>query len=124
MDHSGTVNPYMTAYYAYVDLVLAQSIDRELPLWFRHGFSGVLSNTIVRDDHILLGAPIPWQLEILRERPLLPLSKLLAVTRRSPEVLEADRREIFDAETWAFVHFLMFGEERRRAEKLVRTRSS
>lgn len=94
VDDRGTVNPYITAYFSYVDLVLAQSIDRDLPLWFRRGFTGVLSNTIVRDDHILLGAPIPWQLQILRERPVLPLTKLLAVTRQSPEAIEADRFQL------------------------------
>jgi hypothetical protein len=118
VDDSGTVNPYVTAYFSYVGLVLGQSIDRELPLWFDRGFTGVLSNTIVRDDHVLLGAPIPWELRILRERPLLPLPKLLAVTRQSPDAVEADRREVYDAETWAFVHFLMFGEQGRHAEKL------
>ena len=70
---------------SYVGLLLAQSIDRDLPLWFHHGFAAVLSNTLVRDDHVLLGAPIPWNLQVLRERPLLPLSKLLAVTRQSPD---------------------------------------
>jgi hypothetical protein len=118
VDDSGTVNPYITAYASYVGLVLAQSVDRELPLWFHRGFTGVLSNTIVRDNHILLGAHIPWDLQILRERPLLPLSKLLTITRESREATEADRREVYDAETWAFVHFLMFGEQGKRAEKL------
>ncbi len=118
VDDAVTVNPYVTAYASYVSMVLAQSIDHELPLWFHRGFTGVLSNTIVRDDHVLLGALIPWKLQTLRERPLLPLSKLLTVTRLSPETIEADRREVYDAETWAFVHFLMFGEQGKRAERL------
>ena len=37
----------------YIDMVLGQSIGRDLPLWFRRGFTEVLSNTIVADDHIL-----------------------------------------------------------------------
>jgi TPR repeat protein len=118
VEDRGTINPYLTAYGSYIDLVLGQSIGRDLPLWFRRGFTGVLSNTIVRDDHILLGAPIPWELQILRERPLILLPRLLTITRQSPEANEADKREVFDAETWAFVHFLMFGEGGARAEKL------
>ena len=118
VDDRGTINPYITAYFSYVGLILDQSIDRDLPLWFQRGFTGVLSNTIVRDDHILLGAPIPWELQILRERPLFLLPKLLAVTRSSPEATQANPREVFDAETWAFVHFLMFGEEGKRAPQL------
>jgi tetratricopeptide (TPR) repeat protein len=118
VEQQGTINPYITAYASYIDLVLGQSIAGDLPLWFRRGFTSVLSNTIVRDDEIFIGAPIPWELQILRERPLLLLPKLLSVTRTSPEYTEATRREVYDAETWAFVHFLMFGDEGARSEKL------
>ena len=100
-------------------MVLGQSIGRDLPLWFRRGFTEVLSNTIVADDHILFGAPIPSELQILRERQLLLLPKLLTITRQSPEEKEATRREVFDAECWAFVHFLMFGDEGARSPKLA-----
>jgi hypothetical protein len=118
VDDRGTINPYITAYWSYVGLVLHQSVAGDMPLWFTRGFTGVLSNTIVRDDHILLGAPIPWELRILRERSLLLLPKLLAVTRKSPEAIHADPRQVYDAETWAFVHFLMFGDQGKRAGAL------
>ena len=119
VEDRGTLNPYRTAYWSYIDMVLGQSIGRDLPLWFRRGFTEVLSNTIVRDDHILVGAPIPSELQILRERQLLLLPKLLTITRQSPEEKEAARREVFDAECWAFVHFLMFGDEGVRSPKLA-----
>jgi tetratricopeptide (TPR) repeat protein len=118
VEDRGTINPYLASYASYISLVLRQSVSRPLPAWFEHGFTGVLSNTIVRESDILLGAPIPWHLQTLRQRPALTLVKLLAVSRQSPDVTEADRREVFDAETWALVHFLMFGEEGRYAAKL------
>ena len=118
VEQQGTINPYITAYASYIDLVIGQSLGPDLPLWFRRGFTGVISNTIVRDDHILFGAPIPWKLEILRDRAMLTLPKLLSVTRQSREDKEADKRDVFDAESWAFVHFLMFGDEGARADKL------
>ena len=118
VEQQGTINPYITAYASYIGLVLDQSLSPDVPLWFRRGFTGVISNTIVRDDHLLFGAPIPWELKILNERPLLTLPKLLSVTRQSPEAREADKRDVFDAEAWAFVHFLMFGDEGARANKL------
>jgi tetratricopeptide (TPR) repeat protein len=115
IDTKGTINPYLTAYSSYVSLVLSQSFDRELPQWFLRGFSDVLGNTVVKDDHLLLGAPTPWSLDILRGRPLLTLSKLLAATRLSRELTEAERRQVFDAEAWALVHFLMFGDNGKRS---------
>ena len=94
VDDRGTINPYLTAYKSYVDLVLGQSLSRDLPLWFRHGFTGVLSNTIVGDDHILLGAPIQSQIQILRARSSLFLPKLLSITRQSPEVKGHEARGV------------------------------
>ena len=33
-------------------LVLGQSFEQELPLWFSRGLTEVFSNTIVRDDDV------------------------------------------------------------------------
>jgi len=112
------INPHVTAYFSYIGLVMGQSLSRDLPLWFSRGFTGVLSNTIVRDDHMLIGAPIPWELERLRDRNPVPLTRLVSITGQSREFTEADRRELYDAQVWAFVHFLMFGEQGARADTL------
>jgi tetratricopeptide (TPR) repeat protein len=111
------INPHITAYFSYVGLVMGQSFDRNFPLWFTRGFTGVLSNTIVRDDHLLLGAPIPWELQTLRDG-IMPLARFVSVTSRSPEFTDRDKQDLFDAQAWAFVHFLMFGESGARADKL------
>lgn len=115
-----TINPYVNAYYSYVSLILQQSLDRDLPLWFTRGFAGVLSNTIVRDTHILFGPPIPWHLEQLRDGARLPLSALMSVTRTSPELARGDGLSRFDAQSWALVHFLMFGDRGVRRPTLNR----
>jgi TPR repeat protein len=118
VDSSGTINPHLTAYFSYIGLVMGQSLSPDLPLWLSRGLTGVLSNTLVNDDHLVLGALIPWHLGTLRERARLPLPKLLAVTRGSPDFVEADKQEIFDAQAWAFVHFLMFHEKGARSAPL------
>ena len=118
LGHREPVNPYLATHASYIGLALTESAARELPPWFHDGVTAVLSNTIVRDDHVLLGAPIPWNLRVVRERPLLPLQKLLTVTRQSPDVAQVERRLVYEAQSWAFVHFLMFGEEGKRADQL------
>lgn len=110
-DDTLTLNPYTSAYFSYASLILNSSFDRELPLWFSLGLAGVLSNTIVRDKFILLGPPIPWHLEALRTQSRLSLKQLIGVTRTSPQYKQANGREQFDAQAWAFVHFLMFGDK-------------
>ena len=112
------VNPYVSSYFSYVSLILQQSVPRPLPLWFSRGLSGVMSNTIVRDAKILLGPPIPWHLERLRDGSRLPTAALLKVDRESPEYTSGDGLSAFDAQAWAFVHFLMFADNGARWPKL------
>jgi tetratricopeptide (TPR) repeat protein len=119
-DDTITLNPYTSAYFSYAGLILNSSFDRELPLWFSLGLAGVLSNTIVRDNLILLGPPIPWHLEALRTQARLPLKQLIGVTRSSAEYKQANNRERFDAEAWAFVHFLMFGDQGKHQSAINR----
>ena len=118
VETQGNVNPHITAYFSYINLVMLQSLSPDLPLWLSRGLSGVLSNTLIKDDLIVIGAPIPWHLEALRERPRARLPRLLAMTRLSPALTKEEGAETFDAQSWAFVHFLMFGDYGARAGKL------
>ena len=112
------VNPHISAYFSYASLILRQSVQADLPEWFSRGLAGVLSNTIVRDSYVLLGPPIPWHLEALRERTRLMLPALVKVTRESPEMRSGEGLSRFDAQAWAFVHFLMFADNGTRRPKL------
>ena len=82
------LNPHTTAYYGYTNLVLEESFDHELPLWFSRGLSGVLSNTIIHDTKVKVGPPIPWHLAALRAERRFHLARLLKVDRKSPEYLQ------------------------------------
>jgi hypothetical protein len=117
-EEQGTINPYWASYFSYVGLVIDQSIDHDIPFWLRRGFTAVLSNTIVRDDYVSIGPVIPWYLKTLRERPRLTVPQLMAVTRQMKEVQQTTFMEVFDAESWAFVHFLIFGDDGKRAGQL------
>ncbi|MEO6213057.1 MAG: hypothetical protein ABIP65_05455 [Vicinamibacterales bacterium] len=111
------VNPHVSAYFSYANLALGSSFGRPLPLWVSRGLAGVLSNTLVRQNDVLVGTAIPWHLETLRERRL-PLAKMISATRGSPELARDEAARYFDAQCWAFVHYLMFGEEGRNAPRL------
>jgi tetratricopeptide (TPR) repeat protein len=119
VDDQITLNPYLSAYFSYGGLVLDQSIDAELPFWFMRGFTGILSNTIVREDRVLFGPIIPWHINALRDLPRLPLAKLVTITRRSPELKQSEFLETYDAQTWALVHYLLFGDQGKRAPQLA-----
>jgi tetratricopeptide (TPR) repeat protein len=110
-DDTNFVNPYTSSYFSYASLIIAASFNRALPPWFLNGLAGVLSNTIVRSNYILLGPPIPWHLDALRQDQRFPLKQLVSITDESPEYVRDSGRERFDAQAWAFVHLLMFGEQ-------------
>jgi len=125
------VNPHMTEFRGYADRVLVRHFTTTLPQWFRSGFRELLANTLVRDKDVEVGRAIPWHIQRLTGRAtesaegqraedrrttapgtasVFPLARLVAVTRDDPEYTsEADRRT-FDAQSWAFVHYLMYGE--------------
>lgn len=113
-DDNVLVNPYTSAYFAYVNLILGSSFGHDLPLWFSRGLAGVQSNTIVRGNQILLGPAIPWHLERLQSGARLKLKDLITVTRSSKEVTQGDELATFDAQAWALVHFFMFGQNAAR----------
>ena len=115
-----TINPHVTAYFSYASLVVDQSVPARMPEWFTRGLAGVLSNTIVRDSEVLVGPPIPWHLERLRERSRLRLAALMNVSPASREVQSGEGLERFDAQAWALVHFLMFGDGGKRRPLLDR----
>ncbi|MGH9411297.1 MAG: hypothetical protein ACRD1V_17825 [Vicinamibacterales bacterium] len=112
------LNPYQQAYFAYVSLIMDQSLPRSLPLWFRLGFAGVVSNTVIRDQKLFLGPPIPWYLTRLNTQSRITIARLIAIDRKSPEYTTPDGRERLDAESWALVHFLMFADGGARWSKL------
>ena len=104
------LNPYTSSFFSYVGLILGVSFDRDLPLWFSRGLAGVLSNTVLRGNEIYIGAPIPWHIDKLRSEPRWQLKRLLAVTRASPDYRSGEGLRQLDAESWAFVHFLLFAD--------------
>jgi tetratricopeptide (TPR) repeat protein len=112
------INPHVNAYFSYVSLIIQRSLETEMPLWFTRGLAGVLSNTIVGDSFVTVGAPIPWHLQSLRDRSRLLLAQLIAVTPGSRELTRGENLARFDAQTWALVHFLLFGNQGSRAERL------
>lgn len=79
------------------------------PLAIEEGLAEVFS-TFRTDGSGLgrFGAVVPADLALARRSPLLPVEQLLAVTRYDP-LAARHGIGIFYAESWAFVHYLMFG---------------
>ncbi len=107
------VNPYLPAYRSYASIAVSTGLKRDLPQWFRTGLDDVLGNTDVRDSEIDVGRIIPGHLRTLRGGgQRLHLRELLKVDRSSSWGTFGDAQfPMFTAESWAFVHYLMFADK-------------
>ena len=84
--------------------------DLPNPLWMEEGLAEVFSTFAVKKGRREWGQPIADHVVTLRSSSPLPLEKLLSVSRSSPLFNETQRTGLFYAESWAFVHYLLFGE--------------
>jgi tetratricopeptide (TPR) repeat protein len=80
------------------------------PMWLTEGMAEIYATFDVRGgNHASIGHPIDQHLQVLAQRPLLPLRQLFAVSRDSPEYNEREQQGIFYAESWLLTHYLMLG---------------
>lgn len=113
-------NPYQTAYWNYVSLVFHRSLPAATPQWYSRGVAEVLSNTIVREKEIHVGRLMDGHLRRMREQTHIPLAEFLAVERGSKYLTrEVDARQ-FEAQSWVFVHYLMFGNRGEHSARVNR----
>jgi tetratricopeptide (TPR) repeat protein len=113
-------NPYRTAYWNYVSVVFNRSFPQRLPQWYARGMAEVLSNTIVREKEIHIGRPMRENLELMTQRPPIPIDEFLSATSSSRWLTQEGDASRFEAQAWALVHFLMFGDRGAHNERLDR----
>ncbi len=79
------------------------------PLWLEEGLAEVYSTFRTDRGQAEWGQPIESHLQLLRQVAPLPLERLLDTSQ--PDLFGHSRLRggIFYAESWAFVHFLLFG---------------
>ncbi|MEZ5286443.1 MAG: DUF1570 domain-containing protein [Vicinamibacterales bacterium] len=106
------------AYHEYVHQATAPLMG-EAPIWLREGLAEFFSTFEVtsggrtarlgrvQDAHV-----------ITLQREFLPLATLAAVDRNSPRYNEQSKSSVFYAESWALVHFLQLGEQRKYAPRV------
>jgi len=106
------VDPREVVYHEYIHYFMRANFP-PLPVWYEEGLadyystfrsdSGEARTGMIREDHLAL----------LRDTGLMPLDRLFAVDRDSPEYNESLRQGIFYAQSWALVHYLTRGAPER-----------
>ena len=115
-----SANPYQTAYWSYAHAVFTRAFPRSLPQWYARGVAEVMSNTFVRENELHVGRVMERNVRVMRERAPIPLAEFLGADRRSPWLTRDSGIQLFDAQAWALVHYLLFGEEGRNAPRVER----
>jgi tetratricopeptide (TPR) repeat protein len=108
---------YQVVYHEYVHSLLHANF-RWLPLWLDEGLAEYYGGTYFEKSKIYVGAP-PTRLSRLRGETLIPIEKLMT---QNPYVAYRgdDRRiDLFYGESWALVHFCVFGPGMEQGRKLV-----
>lgn len=107
--------PYLTIYHEYVHLIVNLNF-RHFPLWLNEGFATFLGSATVTGKSGRLGQANESELHVLSRTRLLPLDLLFRVGHDSPYYNEAEKTNVFYAESWALVHYLMTDESRKKKD--------
>lgn len=121
-EQTGGDNPFRTIFHEYVHLLIHNTMGHTVPLWFNEGLAEYYSTFSITDDNrkVILGDLIRSHILELRADKLLPLRTLFAVDYKSPYYNEGNKINIFYAESWMLLHYLMQGDNQRRRPQLDR----
>jgi len=101
-------------YHEYAHTILHMN-SRWLPTWLDEGMAEFYAYTRFDEHKVYLGAPTE-RLRVLHSAPLGSIEEIMAVTQRSA-LYQSD---FFYAESWALVHFLIYGPGMEGGKKLGR----
>jgi tetratricopeptide (TPR) repeat protein len=80
------------------------------PLWLSEGLAEVFSTFRQEKGRVHWGAAISRHVELLRaDDRMLPFERFLYLTPDDPLFNQTERTGIFYAQSWVFVHYLLFG---------------
>jgi len=110
---------FKVVFHEYSHFLLGNWTD-DLPVWVNEGMAEVYSTFEDRDDgrKAMLGLADDNHLGLLQASRLIPVRELIAIDHSSPTYNEGSRRGVLYAESWALVHYLMFGDRGRRQPEL------
>ncbi len=108
-------DPLDIIYHEYIHHFLEANMHN-VPAWFNEGVAECFGTFRADDKAASVGLTQSDHVLYLRQHGLMPLHDLFAITTKSPDYNEGERRGIFYAESWALVHYLMWDKPERRPQ--------
>src|ERR1700720_4122859 len=109
---------YNVVYHEYVHTLLHSNF-RWLPTWLDEGLADFYGSTRFEGKKSYVGAP-STRVYQLRSRTMIPLETLMVVNPWSYYHGDENQISTFYAESWALVHYLVFGADMELGKKLSR----
>lgn len=109
--------PYLTVYHEYVHLIVNLNFQH-FPVWLNEGYATFLGSATILPNSGQFGRANESELYVLQQTKLLPLDILFQVRQDSPYYNEAEKTNVFYAESWALVHYLMTDDSRKKDGQL------
>jgi Tfp pilus assembly protein PilF len=113
-----TPGVFNVVYHEYVHTLLHSNF-RWLPTWLDEGLAEYYGNTRFEGKKTYVGAP-STRVYRLKNRTLIPLETLFVVNPWSYYHGDENQIDTFYAESWALVHYMMFGPDMELGKKLSR----
>lgn len=108
---------YHIIYHEYVHMLQRLNFQN-LPLWLAEGLAEFFGHSTISDSSSSLGNISAEQIEVLRNSQLIPLDALLAAGHDSPLYRQEEMSQIFYAQSWALIHYLMIGDKQAHSGQL------
>lgn len=117
-DNSG-LNTYELIFHEYVHFFVEKNFANA-PVWFNEGLAEVYSSFETSGDgnKLRVGLPLNRHLLNLKGKEIFPLQVLFKVDHSSPYFNENNKNSYFYSNSWALVHYLLFGNEGKRRAQL------
>jgi tetratricopeptide (TPR) repeat protein len=107
---------FTAVYHEYTHTLLHANFQW-LPIWLDEGLAEFYGNSRFEGSKTYVGAP-SVHVQLLRQKTLIKLDELISENPWVKFHNDQDGRDLFYAESWALVHYLMMSPEMGRGEKL------
>ena len=104
-------------YHEYIHCLFHMA-EENPPAWFNEGAAELFSTVSADKKWVSFGAPIPGRIVTLRENKMMPFDQLFDIRYDAPGFRDDDWTGLFYAQSWAFLHYLEFGENKLPADRI------
>jgi hypothetical protein len=99
---------------------LFRATNQQPTVWFNEGFAELLATIQVHRDRIEIGHANTATLFMLQNQKLLPWETIFGARTMNPLYRDHGQSAMFYAQSWAFLHYLYFGEPKPPPEQVGR----